>query len=366
MNKKIMNIVNSVLFMLIIGGFALFGLILPDKGISVTEHKNLEKLPEFSAEDVMNGRYFGYFEEYLQENFAGRDSLRMLKAFTEYYALCKSDNNDIYICDGYAVKSDYPLDEKLIKGSAEKFTELYSELFDGCNAYYSVIPDKNYFLAEKSGQPAYDYNRIAEILTENLSDYMTYIPIYELTDITDYYRTDPHWRQEAIIPIADRLLEIMNVPLPDRVYTKSEYTPFYGTLFTHAELPFGSESLYCLTNTLLDNCTVYNPISDTTGTIYETELFDGINAYDIYLSGAEPLLEINNPAAQSKRTLYLFRDSYGSSIAPLLAESYSKIVLIDPRYISAEKVREYTDVSEKGDVLFLMSGTILNRSYLFK
>ena len=45
-----MNIVNSVLFMLIIGGFALFGLILPDKGISVTEHKNLEKLPEFSAE----------------------------------------------------------------------------------------------------------------------------------------------------------------------------------------------------------------------------------------------------------------------------------------------------------------------------
>ena len=83
--------------------------------------------------------------------------------------------------------------------------------------------------------------------------------------------------------------------------------------------------------------------------------------YDIYLSGATPLITIDNPNAKTKKELLLFRDSFGSSIAPLLVQEYSKITLIDIRYISSDLLDQYINF-EKQDVLFLYSSLILNQN----
>lgn len=81
------------------------------------------------------------------------------------------------------------------------------------------------------------------------------------------------------------------------------------------------------------------------------------------MSGAVPLISIENPNAKTEKELLIFRDSFGSSIAPLLVENYKKITLIDLRYISSELLDNYIEFNNQ-DVLFLYSVLILNQNVL--
>ena len=60
-----------------------------------------------------------------------------------------------------------------------------------------------------------------------------------------------------------------------------------------------------------------------------------MDPYDIYLGGATALIQIDNPSGPKGRELVIFRDSFGSSLAPLLIDSYSRITIIDMRYIAS-------------------------------
>ena len=100
-------------------------------------------------------------------------------------------------------------------------------------------------------------------------------------------------------------------------------------------------------------------------TVYTPDRFSGMDGYDTFLSGAQALLTVENPLADTDRRLILFRDSFGSSLAPLLLESYREITLVDLRYFSSSLLGDYVDF-DGADVLFLYSTSILNSAMLFK
>ena len=81
--------------------------------------------------------------------------------------------------------------------------------------------------------------------------------------------------------------------------------------------------------------------------------------YEVFLSGAQPLLTVENPAGEAGRELVLFRDSFGSSLAPLLLQGYSKVTLVDIRYMHPDQVGDYVNFHSQ-DVLFAYSTLILN------
>ena len=85
----------------------------------------------------------------------------------------------------------------------------------------------------------------------------------------------------------------------------------------------------------------------------------------MYLSGAVPLMVIENPTATTERELVIFRDSFGSSLAPLLLEAYSKVTLIDIRYMASSLIGDYINFSNQ-DVLFLYNTLILNSSEMLR
>ena len=87
--------------------------------------------------------------------------------------------------------------------------------------------------------------------------------------------------------------------------------------------------------------------------------------YELFLSGSKSLLTIENPYAESDRELVMFRDSFGSSLAPLLVSGYAKITLVDIRYISPELLDRFIDF-ESQDVLFIYSAPVLNNSITLK
>ena len=56
---------------------------------------------------------------------------------------------------------------------------------------------------------------------------------------------------------------------------------------------------------------------------------------------------------------------FGSSMAPLLVSDYSKVTLVDTRYIAPRLIGNFVDF-ENADVLFLYSTLILNQSAALK
>ena len=99
--------------------------------------------------------------------------------------------------------------------------------------------------------------------------------------------------------------------------------------------------------------------------IYDMNKLNAYDKYDIFLSGAAALLKIENPNATTNKELIIFRDSFGSSIAPLFTQAYKKITLIDTRYISSDLISNYVSFSNQ-DVLFLYSTLIINESGTLK
>ena len=71
----------------------------------------------------------------------------------------------------------------------------------------------------------------------------------------------------------------------------------------------------------------------------------------MFLSGPLSLVTIENPKCTSGKELIIFRDSFASSIAPLLAEGYTKITLADIRYLRSDFLDRFIAFKDQ-DVLF--------------
>jgi len=353
---------------LIWAGLVFAGWFGPSKDISESERRPLAQMPEVKAETVLNGKFMGAFEDYSLDQFPLRDTFRQIKSLFHYYVLNQRDNNDIYIADGYAVKQEYPLKDTSLNHALDRFSHIYDKYLQnsGSKVFLSVVPDKGYYLGETSGHLTMDYKKLFEAMKEQM-------PWAEFVDITgdleasDYYRTDTHWRQEEILDAAAKLCEALGT----EAFESGELTPerverpFYGVYHGQAALPMAAEDLYILRNEILDSCTVYDHESGKTGSIYDMEKLTSRDLYDVYLSGAKALLTIENPNVATDRELIVFRDSFGSSLVPLLVKGYARVTLVDIRYIASDLVGNFLEFHGQ-DVLFLYSTLILNSSNSLK
>ncbi len=366
MNSKIKSIVTLLLLSVFIFGFAAANLLLPDGDISKTERRPLTQLPEITAANIISGKFMSDFEKYTLDQFPLRDGFRSVKAFSNYYLLNRQDNNGIYIADGYAVKIEYPLDTSSVKHASDRFNYVYRQYMADKNprVYFSVIPDKNYFTAPENGYLHIDYDDLIQQMSDDM-EFARYIDIFDTLDISDYYKTDTHWRQEKITDTAALLAESMGAEITSDYNEVRIDTPFYGVYYGQAALPMKSDELYYLENKQINSCTVYDFEDNAYIPVYDTEKADSDDPYEMFLSGSKSLLTIENPGAKSDRQLIMFRDSFGSSLAPLLISGYAKITLVDIRYISPELLDRFIDFEDQ-DVLFIYSASVLNNSITLK
>lgn len=366
MSEKIKNITVIVLTAVFLFGTLILGLILPDAETSRSERRPLEQLPEMNGGSVMSGEFMSSFEKYALDQFPFRDDFRTVKSVTSLYLLRQKDNNNIYVKDGFAAKLEYPESSESVAHAAERFRFVYERFLEqsGSKVYLSVIPDKNYFLAEPNGYPSIDYDGFISQMREYM-DYAEYIDITDLLEISDYYRTDTHWRQEKIVSVADRLAKAMGTQLSAEFEAVSIGEPFYGVYFGQSALPLAADEMYYLAAEYMNECSVFDHETNSYIPIYDLERTKDKDPYEMFLSGSKSLLTIENPNAPADKQLICFRDSFGSSIAPILAEGYGRIVLVDIRYISPAMLDRFISF-EGHDVLFLYSTSVLNNSITIK
>ena len=365
--QKFRNYAVVGIFLLVVFGLLIAHILLPDAEVSKAERRKLEQAPELSLETIMDGSYMTDLETYLLDQFPARDFFRSIKAVTRFDLFQQLDNNGVYMVDGSVSKLEYPLDEGAVNYAVDKLNWVQETYLSGMDVYYAVIPDKNVFLAEPNGYPSLDYDRLLSLVQEGLAG-MTYIDIFDALDISDYYDTDSHWKQECLQPVVDRLLTGMGMGqyAPDlEKWQAHTLSPFYGVYYGQSALNLAPDTITYLTSPATDAATVTGVEFEGSLPVYTTDRFEGMDSYDVFLAGAQALIEIECPNAKTDKELIIFRDSFGSSIAPLFTETYAKITLVDLRYFTSSMLGDYLTFEDQ-DVLFLYSASLLHNGRLLK
>lgn len=351
------NKIITYTFIIYIFTLSILGIVIKDKDISPSERRQLKKIPDFT----LKSEYITELDKYLLDHFPMRDTFRSIKANFNYNILRKLDNNDIYILNNYIFKSEYPTNKKSISNFTNKISNIKSNLTKDNKTYIMIIPDKNYYLTSKDFLHI-DYDYIYKEI--NKLDIQT-IDIRNTLSLEDYYETDTHWKQEKLDKVVLEISKKMDFKYQKINYTENKYNNFYGVYHGESAINREPESLIYLTNKNLSNVKVTYLENKNLKKIYNIDNLNSLDSYEVFLDGASSFIEIYNENSISNKELIIFRDSFASSITPLLTNYYKKITLIDNRYINSNYYTNLVEFTNQ-DVLFMYSTLIVNNSSSLK
>lgn len=346
----------SVSFVVYLVLFFILNMVTDDIEISNSERRKLKQFPEFSLQTIINNSFMENFDEYTLDQFVFRDKFRSIKANINYTLLHKLENNGIYVVDDYIFKTEYPTNVKSIDNFINKLNNMSEYFTEENNVYYTIIPDKNYYL-DGNKYLNLDYDLLYE-KTKNII--YKYIELKDILTLDDYYKTDTHLKQQNLDKVVKRLGSIMNFEI-NTTYKENIYAPFYGVYYGQGALNKNYDELIYLTNDIILNSKVTYLEDNENTEVYPEDKLDHIDKYDIFLGGPSSFIEIENKENTTGRELIIFRDSFASSLTPLLIEAYSKITLIDTRYIKSDIYLDMIDFTNQ-DILFIYSTLIVNNS----
>lgn len=261
-------------------------------------------------------------------------------------------------------KLESTLNESAIISTAQQFELLKEKYFPNSYFYISVIPAKEYYSKEGDGG---EYSKICTLM-ENALPSFEFIDLSKSLSGPSYYSTDPHWRQEKLDGVLSALGNVFSFEFNIDSFEANEFSPFYGYNSRSGQSD-EFESLYYLTSEITGSAKVY--VLDTmNGGFAEAGMYDLLqlesdDAYNVFLSGAQPLIKIENPHNKSGKSIAIFRDSYASSLSPLMSEFYSEIYLIDLRYIAIPLLEDYIDIDGM-DILLLYGVQVLKSGGILK
>lgn len=274
---------------------------------------------------------------------------------------------EFYESEGYVVSTGAALDTSALDYAAYKLRQIYERYLteNAGRIYLAIAPDKGSFTRPPEGYVPASVDETAAALLAEL-DFVQYVDIASPLTLEDYYRTDPHWRQECLLPAAKTLAEAMGVPLSGEYRQETAMDTFLGTYADKVEGTIAPDTLVYLTGEALAACTVWDYENDCAAPLYDMAAAESGTGYDLFLSGSKSLLRLDSPLSATERELVVFRDSFASCLVPLLAESYRTITVVDIRYLAADMVGRFVDFSPDADVLFLYSTLVLNNSRTMK
>lgn len=358
MNDKIKDIVVTIIFLFTVISLFLINVIKEDTDISVAERRKLATMPELTTKSLFDGTYFKKFDSYVTDQFVERDAFRKIKIDIELST--KGEYNNLYLYDDYIIEEIFPLNSNSINNLTNKINYIKDTyLNDNSNIYYTIIPDKNYFI--NNGNLKLNYNKLQDMMKNNLSN-INYINIFDKLTLDNYYKTDTHWKEEDLFNVANTIANQMNFDITNNNNVVNTITTFKGSYAGRLSVTKDIDTIKTISNPSTLNSSVYNYETKKYTDIYDYTKINSLDKYDIYLSGAVPIIDITNNNTSSDKELIVFRDSYGSSLIPLLIEGYKKITVIDIRYISSKILNKYIDFNDQ-DVLFMYSILTINNSF---
>lgn len=328
--------------------FLIADLFHGDRVYSEMENRLLTKRPELSRETFLTGEFMEAYEEYLTDQFVGRDKWVGLKTRMDILS-GKKDINGVYLGrDDYLIEQ-HPAEMFSRQEEVKKAVQL-RKLVEEWDARVMLVPTADNILTDKmpSHGACYDETRLLQEVREQVGE-RSYIDVYsvlwEHKDEEIYYRTDHHWTSRgayygylAWTKETHSFLYPYNV---DNMTTVSEN--FRGTLHSKVPVVGTRDIIQIFPETELRKVSVTYDFGRAATSFYEPGHLDTKNQYAYFLDDNHAFIEIETDY-KTDRTLFLIKDSYANSMIPLLQPHYSRIYVLDPRYYNgsvSELMKQY-------------------------
>ena len=360
-NRQSWNV--TTLFALMIFGTTLITLISPKKSFSETENRALTTLKAPTAGDVFSGKFEQEYEDYLTDQFPGRDSCITLKTSTER-ALQRKDIHDVYLA-----KDDYLIEKHTGTFEAERagrnakalfsFADAMEKRFGADHVSVMIVPNAVDILKDKLPPFAdpYDEELYLDQIKEQLPEGVWFDAGKILSRHSDeyiYYRTDHHWTTPAASYVAAAWVrEKLGITLPEAYFFSQELSDdFTGTIASRTGIHSVKDTLVWYRPAGYDDVTVTYPTSgEEKDQILDYEKLTTRDKYGVFFGGNYDRVSVETKAGTGRRLL-LFKDSYAHCFAPMLTGLFDRIDLVDLRYYSGN-LETLFEESEATDILVL-------------
>lgn len=340
------------------GGFilvtALCFIIAPKATYSASEKRVLTEFPKASAETIFNGSFGSQFEKYFADHFPARNLWVGVNAYTN---LVEGNNGagGVYNArEGFLVNKPVPVENQL-ENNLSLLADFKADIGD-VPMSAMIVPSTGYIIDDRLPlihAPYRDdeyFGTIGAKLGEANISFVdlrnVFLKEYQ-TGTELYYRTDHHWTTRAAYTAYREFSKLHGlITIPEEGFEIESFPDFYGTTYSKSGFWLnGPDVLEVWKNTTRDKDDIIHVAVSDGGVVKKEQdsLFFYEHAkeddkYPIFLDGNHAKTVITNPEAQHG-TIVVIKDSFCHCFAPFLADSYKKVILIDPRYSTEDVTR---------------------------
>lgn len=342
--SKIGKYIPAVVFLIFIYGMALWFLFSPKTDYSSSEKRYLQKFPDANVEKVLSGDFGSEFETFFADRFPQRNTWVGLNAYT---TLAEGNNgaSGVYNCkNGYLINKPVSTDNNLDKnvGAVVDFAKTID-----APTTVMLVPSTGYIADDVLPTFHDKYNDdedISKISSTLSKEKIGFVDLRERfkseykNGSQLYYKTDHHWTTKGAYTGYQELCKALGVtPIDDSTLKKDSYPDFYGTTYSSSGFWLTPpDNIEIWSNPKNSDKNISVKITEganvkTSDSMYFTDHLKEDDKYPVFIDGNHALTEITNTNAKNG-TILLIKDSFSHSLAPFLAENYSKVVLVDLRY----------------------------------
>jgi len=407
--SKPVSILYIVVFLAILFGFAIAGMVLPDRAVSTVENRALSKLPAFSFEAVGTRRFFEEMNQYFNDQAPLRDEMVRLYQSQQNSGMFNSMllENLFHVKppqkpeEGTVVKDSrvvsnlvvinkkwiFPVTDPLVH--TDKMDESTAKLNDAIQ-FAADQQTETYFVFNPSRTrtlmhlyPDYmqtdAYAKSKDYFLSKLAKSVNVVDIGKKFDAFTnaakeelYLETDHHWNiqgafaayQEMIAEISAKSAQFEDKPMSlDDIRVS-------GLTIGSFEGSYNSQINYAVNPKTADRTVIYEPRKpfsfskfevinkDGTQTVKSFNDFYGFKrgqstyAYGTIYGGDRRKIAYENPQANNRLNVLLLKDSFMNPLTPYLAQHFNKLTVYDNRYYSEFSLKEIL-ASEHFDMLII-------------
>ncbi len=332
--------------------YSIFDSLVPERTFSDLENRSLTTFPKFSIDELLNNEYTPKYEEYVNDQFAFRDSWIDIKSRMEWLLTKVENNGVIYGNNDQLYTKLFSIDDEQLQknlNAMEGFTER-----EGDNVTVMIVPVASNILSDgmPASPPMIDENELIDTIYSSASSANIVDVRDTLSEHSDeyiYYRTDHHWTSYgaylAYIEYAEQKgLNVFNIENYEAINTEG----FLGTNFSKCK--YFAAVPDTLTYYNIDNTMV---LGDRELPLYDTSKLTSVDKYATFLHGNYGFLTVNGDGEGS---VLVVKDSYANSFVPFLTASYEKIDVIDFRLYN-NSVSQLMEENKYDDVLILYNSS---------
>ncbi len=331
--------------------------LVSPKNFSDLENRVLTTTIKWNEEMLKSGVLAERVENFVQDQFPGRDSFVNLKSNVAYL-LGRKENNGVYIGkEGYLFGKPSSQSD-IFTDNLEALQILLERLNDKITLL--TVPSSGLIYEDKLpfGINAHEQREAVDdfkIAVDGKGNYIDLLTLFEKhRDEEIYFKTDHHWTSYGAYMAYKAMMEKLSLkPVQLQDFQKKTIEGFYGTYYSKFRGNFVSSEQFTYYDFDDKNLEIkYIGVDDKESTLFFEEYLKERDKYKMFLGGNDGLVTIKNEEALYEEKVLILKDSYANAMVPYLSKTFKEIHLLDLRYYNAS-LKDYMEKENFDEVILL-------------